>query len=103
MSKSCSYWFIRDGDKLLQCSKVDFDRAIVEGKSVKYGGYANKKSEQIADNLESSRIEFLKKPNLSPKFREAITNPKNVVEVQVIQLMDPQFWVRESKRPKYSE
>jgi hypothetical protein len=103
MSRACPYWFIRDGDKLLQCSKEDFDEAIVEGKSVKYGGYANKKSESIAEALEASRMEFLRNPDLPPKFRAAITNSKNVVEVQVIALMDPQFWVRESKRPKYRE
>lgn len=103
MSKACPYWFIRDCDKLLQCSKEDFDKAIVEGKSVKYGGYANKKSERIAEALEASRIEFLKDPDLSPKFRAAITNPKNVIDVQIIMLVDPQFWIRESKHPKYHE
>jgi hypothetical protein len=103
MSKTSPYWFIRDGDKLVQCSKEVFDKAIVEGKSVKYHGYANKKSERIADELEASRTEFLRNPDLPPKFRAAITNPKNVIEVQVIMLMDPQFWIRESKRPKYHE
>ncbi len=103
MSKACPYWFIRDCDKLIQCSKEDFDKAIGEGKSVKYGGYANKKSENIAEALEASRMEFLRNPDLPTKFRVAITNPKNVVEVQVIALVDPQFWVRESKRPKYRE
>lgn len=103
MSKTSPYWFIRDGDKLLQCSKEDFDKAITEGKSVKYGCYTDKKSERIADNLEASRMEFLGNPDLPPKFRAAITNPKNVIDVQVITLMEPQFWVRESKRPKYRE
>lgn len=103
MSKACAYWFIRDGDKLLQCSKADFDKAVVEGKSVKYGGYADKKSENIAEALEASRMGFLRKPDLAPKFRAVITNPRNVVEVQVVALIDPQFWVRESKRPKYRE
>lgn len=103
MSKICPYWFIRDDDKLVQCSKEDFDKAITEGKSVKYGCYADKKNERIADILEASRMELLRSPGLSPKFRAAITNPKNVVEVQVIMLMDPQFWVREAKRPKYKE
>jgi hypothetical protein len=103
MSKTCPYWFIRDGDKLLQCSKEDFDKAITEGKSVKYGCYADKKSERIADNLEASRMEFVRNPDLSPKFRAAITNPKNVTDVQVVTIMDPQFWVREAKRPKYRE
>lgn len=103
MSKTCPYWFIRDGDKLLQCTKEDFDKAIVEGKSVKYGGYANKRSERIAAALEASRMEFLRDPNLSPKFRAAITNPNNVIDVQIILLADPQFWIRESKLPKYRE
>jgi hypothetical protein len=101
MPKTCPYWFIRDNGKLLQCSKADFDKAIVDGKSVKYGFYANKKLERIADELEASRMDFLKKVDLSPKFRAAITDPKNVVEVQVVTIMDSQFWVREHKRPKY--
>ena len=101
MPKTCPYWFIRDGDKLLQCSKADFDKAIVEGKSVKYGFYANKKIERIADELEASRMDFLRKTDLSPKFRAVITDPKNVVDVQVVTIMDPQFWAREYKRPKY--
>jgi hypothetical protein len=101
MSKACGYWFIRDGIKLRQCSKENFDRAITEGKSVKYGCYANKKSERLADQLETSRMEFLAKPNLSPKFRAVLTNPTNVIEVQVISLMDSAFWLRESKDPKY--
>ena len=100
-SPTSPHWFIRDGTKLIQCSKEDFDKAIVEGKSVKYRGYANKKSERIAEELEESRMAFLRKPNLSPKFRAAITNPRNVVEIQIIMVDDPQFWLRESKRPKY--
>jgi hypothetical protein len=103
MSKNSPYWFIRDEDRLVQCSKDAFDKAITEGKSVKYGGYADKKSEKIADQLEESRMKFLRNPELPPKFRAAITNPRNVIEVQVILLMDPQFWVRESKRPKYKD
>ena len=102
-SPTFACWFIREGTKLLQCSKADFDKAIVDGKSIKYRGYANKKSERIADELEESRMAFLSKPDLSPKFRDAITNPKNVVEVQIIMVDDPQFWQRESKRPKYSK
>jgi hypothetical protein len=102
-SQSLACWFIRDGAKLIQCSKNDFDKAIVEGKSVKYRGYANKKSERIADELEESRMAFLANPDLPPKFRAAITNPRNVVEVQVILVDDPEFWVRESKRPKYNK
>ena len=101
MSKTSPYWFIRDGAKLIQCTKEAFDKAIVEGKSVKYHGYANKKCERIAEELEESRMTFLANPELSPKFRAAITNPSNVCEVQVIWVDDPQFWIRESKRPKY--
>ena len=102
-SQTLACWFIRDGAKLVQCSKEDFDKAIVEGKSVKYRGYANKKSERIAEELEESRMAFLRNPDLPPKFRAAITNPRNVVEVQIISVDDPQFWQRESKRPKYSK
>jgi hypothetical protein len=94
-------WFIRDGEKLIQCTKAGFDKAIVEGKSVKYRGYANKKADHIAEQLEASRMAFLADPALSPKFRAAITNPENVCEVQIIQVDDPLFWIRESKRPKY--
>ena len=101
MSKASPFWFIRDGAKLIQCNKDAFDKAIVEGKSVKYHGYANKKCERIAEELEASRMAFLADPTLSPKFHAAITNPRNVCEVQVIQVDVPQFWVRESKRPKY--
>ena len=101
MPKTSPNWFIRDGTKLIQCSKEDFDKAILEGKSVKYRGYANKKSERIAEELEESRMAFLKRNDLPPKFRAAITNPRNVVEIQVILVDDPQFWLRESKRPKY--
>ena len=101
MPQTAPFWFIRDGAKLIQCSKDDFDKAILEGKSVKYRGYANKKAERIADELEESRMAFLARPDLPVKFHEAITNPRNVVEVQIIQVDDPQFWTRESKRPKY--
>ncbi len=103
MPKTSPYWLIRDGEKLIQCSKEAFDKAIVDGKSVKYGFYANKKIERIAEELEASRMELLKKTDLSPKFRAVLTDPKNVIEVQVVTIMDPQFWVREYKRPKYRE
>jgi len=46
-------------------------------------------------------MELLKNPNISPKFRATITNPKLVIEVQIITVNDPQFWVTESKLPKY--
>jgi len=102
MPKTSAFWFIRDGEKLIQCSKESFDKAIIEGKSVKYRGYANKRCERIAEQLEEARMAFLAKPDLSAKFREVITNPRNVVEVQVILVNDPDFWQRESKRPKYN-
>jgi hypothetical protein len=95
------HWFIRDGAKLIQCTKEDFDKAIIEGKSVKYRSYANKKSEHIADLLEESRMAFLSKPELPTKFRAVLTNPANVVGVQIIDVDDPLFWVKESKRHKY--
>ena len=101
MPKISPFWFIRDGEKLIQCSKDDFDKAIVAGKSIKYRGYPNKKCERIAEELEASRMEFLKKADLPLKFRAAITNPRNVVEVQVIMVDDPLFWQKESKRLKY--
>ena len=44
---------------------------------------------------------FLANPDLSPKFRAAITKPSNVCEVQIIQADDPMFWIKEAKRPKY--
>jgi hypothetical protein len=97
------FWFVREGEKLIQCSKEAFDRAIVEGRSVKYRGYANKKAEHIAEELEKSRMAFLAKPGLPKKFRVMLTNPRNVVEVEVILVDDPQFWIREFKRPKYQQ
>jgi len=100
-SQPSKFWSILVGTEWIPCSKVDFDRAVVEGKSVKYRGYANKKAERIADELEESRRAFLSKSDLSSKFRAAITNPTNVVEVQVIRVDDSQFWVKEAKRPKY--
>jgi len=103
MAKTSAFWFIRDGSKLIQCNNEAFDKAIVEGKSVKYHGYANKKAERISEELESSRMAFLADPTISPKFRAVITNPRNVCEVQVIQVDDPLFWVKESKRPKYQQ
>jgi hypothetical protein len=103
MPKTSPFWFIRDGEKLIQCRKDSFDKAIIEGKSVKYRGYANKKAERIADELEESRMALLAKSDLCPKFRAALTNPRNVVEVQIILVNDPDFWEKESKRPKYQE
>ena len=96
-----AFWFIRDGEKLIQCSKEDFDKAIVEGKSIKYKGYANKKMERIGDGLEASRMAFLAQPDLSTKFRAALTDPALVVQAEVIEVDDPLFWEKESKRQKY--
>jgi len=95
------FWFIRDGDKLIQCNKDSFDKAIREGKSVKYQGYANNKAEKIAEALETSRMTLLSKPELPTKLRLIMTDPQNVVNVEVILVDDPDFWLRESRKPKY--
>jgi hypothetical protein len=95
------FWFIRDGEKLIQCDKEAFDKAIMQGKSVKYHGYPNKKVERIAETLEASRMAFLADPSCPVKLRNALTNPENVCEVQIIRSDDPDFWIKESKRPKY--
>lgn len=100
-SPTTAFWFIQEGDKQIQCTKEAFDKAIIEGKSVKYRGYANKKAERIAEELEASRMALLADLDLPLRFRAAITNPRNVCEVQIIQVDDVQFWLRESKRPKY--
>ncbi|MCW4024966.1 MAG: hypothetical protein NWF01_08030 [Candidatus Bathyarchaeota archaeon] len=97
------FWFIREGDKLKPCSKAEFDQAILEGKSIRYRGYANKREEHIAEKLEASRMEFLAKPDLPEKFKTAITNPANVIEVQIMQVDDPEFWLKEFKHPKYHQ
>src|SRR5512137_1028598 len=96
-----AFWFIRDGNRLIPVSKDAFDKAITEGKSVKYKGYPNKKTELIAEQMEASRMAFLEKPDLAPKFRAALVNPRLVVEVEVIAVDDPLFWEKESKRQKY--
>lgn len=102
MPKTHPFWFIREGDKLIQVTKEAFDQAVREGKSVKYGGgYQSKKCERIAEQLEASRMALLTKPDLPTKFRAAITNPRNVIEIQVIAADDPQFWEKEAKQPKY--
>ena len=44
---------------------------------------------------------LLAKPELPTKLRKALTNPSNVVDVQVIWVDDPQFWIKESRLPKY--
>jgi hypothetical protein len=101
MSKATACWFIREGLKLRQCSKEDFDKAISEGKSIKYGCYADKRSERRADQLETSRLEFLRNSKLPPKFRAVLTNPNRVIQAQIITVEDAAYWLRESKDPKY--
>jgi hypothetical protein len=96
-----AFWFIREGNRLIQVSKDAFDRAIAEGKNIKYKGYPNKKTERIAEQLEASRVAFLEKPDLSPKFRAALVDPHLVIEAEIITVDDPLFWEKESKRPKY--
>lgn len=97
------FWFIRDGDKLLQTNKTAFDKAIVEEKSVKFNGYPNKRTEKIAEALEASRMMLLSKPDLPPRFRTVLTSPANVTQVQIIDVADPEFWIKESKNPKYQK
>ena len=95
------FWFIRDGNKIVQCTKEAFDKAITEGKSIKYNGYPNKQTEKIAEALEASRMLLLSKPELPTKFRAVLTNPANVAQIQIIEVDDPEFWTRESKNQKY--
>jgi hypothetical protein len=95
------FWFIREDSKLIQSTKEAFDKAITEGKSVKYNGYPNKRTEKIAEALEASRMLLLSKPDLPTKFRAVLMNPANVVQVEVIDADDPEFWIKELKNPKY--
>ncbi len=97
------FWFIREEGKIIQCSKAAFDQAIIEGKSIKYNGYPNKKTEKTAEKLETSRILLLSKPELPQKFRNFLTNPTNVIQVEIIDVNDPDFWMRESQNPKYQQ
>ncbi|MCL2476953.1 hypothetical protein [Candidatus Bathycorpusculum sp.] len=97
------FWFIREDGKFIQCSKAAFDQAIIEGKSIKYNGYPNKKTEKTAENLEASRMLLLSKPELPTKFRKYLTNPANVIQVEIIDVDDPDFWMRESRNPKYQQ
>jgi hypothetical protein len=97
------FWFIREGDKIIQCSKAGFDKAITEGKSIHYNGYPDKRTEKIAEGLEASRMLILSNPNLPARLRKVMTNPANVVQVQVIEVNDPEFWIKESKNPKYKQ
>jgi hypothetical protein len=97
------FWFIRENGKDIQCTKAAFDQAIRDGKSVKYRGYANKRAENIAEQLEKSRMAFLENPATPTRFRAVLTNPANVVTVQIVDVDDPLFWERESKLPKYQQ
>jgi len=101
MSKNLPYWFIREGDKLVQCSKADFDQAVRDGKSIKYRTYANKRADRIAELLEESRIALLNNPQTPTKFRQVLTDPAKVVQVQIIDVDDPEFWNKAAKHPKY--
>ena len=101
MSKNLPYWFIREGEKLIQCSKADFDQAIRDGKSIKYRAYANKRTERVAETLEESRMTLLSDPQLPTKFRQFLTDPVKVIQVQIIEVDDPDFWNKESRNPKY--
>jgi hypothetical protein len=97
------FWFIREGDKFIQCSKAAFDKAVTEGKSIHYNGYPDKRTEKIAEALEASRMLILSNPNLPARLRKVMTDPANVVQVQVIEVNDPEFWIKESKNPKYKQ
>lgn len=101
MSKKLPFWFIRKEDKLIQCSKADFDNAIREGKSIKYRTYASKRAEYIAEALETSRMKWLNDPQTATEFRQVLTDPVKVVQVQIIDVNDIEFWNKESRRQKY--
>lgn len=96
-----TFWFIREGNKLTQCSKAEFDQAIKDGKSVKYNGYPDKKTEYFAEQLEKTRMAMLEQPELPTKFRAVLTNPQHVINAEIIEANDPLFWQKESKHPKY--
>lgn len=97
------FWFIREGDKSIQCSKADFDKAITEGKSIRYNGYPDRRTEKIAEALEASRMLILSRPDLPARLRKIMTDPANVVQIEVINADDPEFWIKESKNPKYQQ
>jgi hypothetical protein len=95
------FWFIREGDKFIQCSKEAFDQAIRDGKSIRYNAYASKRTQRIAEQLEAARMAFLSDPKTPTKFRAALTDPTLVIQVEIIEVDDPLFWEKESKLPKY--
>jgi hypothetical protein len=97
------FWFIREGDKFIQCSKAAFDKAITEGKSIRYNGYPDKRTEKNAESLEASRMLLLSNPNLPSRLRKIMTDPANVIQVEVIEVEDPEFWIKESKDPRYHQ
>jgi hypothetical protein len=97
------FWLIREGDKSIRCSKAEFDQAIKDGKSIRYNGYPDKRTEKIAEALEASRMLLLSSPKLPDRLRKIMTNPANVVQVEIINVDEPEFWVKESKDPKYKQ
>ena len=97
------FWFIREGNKFIQCTKTAFDKAIIDGKSVKYNGYPDKGTEKIAEALEASRMILLSNTDLPTRFRAVLTNPANVVQVEIIDVDDPEFWIKESKNLRYQK
>ena len=100
-SRVSAFWFYREGDKLIQCSKDVFDYAIRQGRSIWYGGYVNRKMEKVAEKLERSRMNFLSREDLPFKFRQIITDPAFVIEVEIIRVDDPLFWEKEYQKLKY--
>jgi len=46
-------------------------------------------------------MKLLAKPDLPSKFRSVLTDPVQVIAVQVIDVYDSEFWIRESRNPKY--
>lgn len=95
------FWFIKEGDKYIQCTKAAFDQAIRDGKSIRYNGHPNKRAERIAQQIEDSRMAFLADPTTPTKFRAALTNPALVIQAEIVEVDDPLFWEKESKLPKY--
>ncbi|MCW4030378.1 MAG: hypothetical protein NWE92_12120 [Candidatus Bathyarchaeota archaeon] len=95
------FWFIKEDNKYIQCTKTAFDQAIRDGKSIRYNGYPSKKAERIAQQLENVRMAFLGDPTTPTKFRAALTNPTLVIQAEIIEVDDPLFWEKESKLPKY--
>jgi hypothetical protein len=83
--------------------QASFDKAITEGKSIRYNGYPDKRTEKNAESLEASRMLLLSNPNLPSRLRKIMTDPANVIQVEVIEVEDPEFWIKESKDPRYHQ